>query len=276
MNFPAMRENLHTHTTWCDGADTPDAIVRAALDKGFSTIGFSSHASFPEPSETVLAPERGSAYAADIRRVGEEHADRIRVLLGLEADYIPGVTTPERGRYAALGLDYLIGSIHYVIAQDGGRVPVDHTPQLLAEGIAAHFPGGVESYVRTYYRQLREMVSRFDFDIAGHLDLVRKFNAKHPYFDESASWYREELALTADAVAASGKLVEVNTGAISRGWRDDAYPSAAFRALSRERGVRFVLSSDSHAASTIDCAFDRFGSAERFLAVDEWLRGGRA
>ena len=45
---------------------------------------------------------------------------------------------------------------------------------------------------------------------------------------------------------------------------DDAYPSAAFRALLRERGVKFILSADAHSAETIDCAFDRFGDAEEY------------
>jgi histidinol-phosphatase (PHP family) len=114
------------------------------------------------------------------------------------------------------------------------------------------------------------MVAQFDFDIVGHLDLVRKFNVKAPYFDEEAAWYRAELVATADAVAASGKIAEVNTGAISRGWLDDAYPSAFFRQLLRERGVRFVLSADAHAADAVDCAFDRFGAAEDYL---EWPTG---
>ena len=59
----------------------------------------------------------------------------------------------------------------------------------------------------------------------------------------------------------------MNTGAISRGWMDDAYPSAEFRAMLRERGVRFVLSSDAHAAEAIDCAFDRFGQAEAYVEL---------
>ena len=108
------------------------------------------------------------------------------------------------------------------------------------------------------------MAAKFDFDVVGHPDLVRKFNVKTPYFDESADWYREEMRLTADAIAASGKMTEVNTGAISRGWLDDAYPSDYFRALLRERGVRFILSADTHSRDTIDCAFDRFASAESY------------
>ena len=109
------------------------------------------------------------------------------------------------------------------------------------------------------------MVRRFDFDIVGHADLCRKFNAKHPYFDENAAWYLDELEKTADAIAGSGKLVEVNTGAISRGWLDDAYPSGVFRAMLRDLGVKFILSSDSHTAQTIDCGFERFADAEEYV-----------
>ena len=58
----------------------------------------------------------------------------------------------------------------------------------------------------------------------------------------------------------------MNTGAISRGWLDDAYPSAEFRALLRARGVRFVLNADAHSADAIDCAFDRFSSCEDYAA----------
>ena len=206
---------------------------------------------------------------ADIRALAEKYAGRIRVLCGVEADHIPGVTTPDRSRYAYLNIDYVIGSIHYVAAPDGGRVPVDHNPQLLAEGIRAHFGGSAEAFIRAYFRQQRDMLTHCDFDIVGHLDLVRKFNAKHPYFDEGAKWYKEELVATADVVAASGKIAEVNTGAISRGWLDDAYPSAFFRELLRERGTRFVLSSDAHSASAVDCAFDRFAAAEDYLELQD-------
>ena len=121
--------------------------------------------------------------------------------------------------------------------------------------------------IEKYYSDLG-----FDFEILGHPDLVRKFNVKHPYFDENAGWYLKELEKTADAIAASGKIVEVNTGAISRGWLDDAYPSPSFRAMLRERGVRFILSSDSHAAETIDCAFDRFAGAEDYVDLTEVLK----
>lgn len=261
-----MKANYHTHTNWCDGKDSPESVILCAMEKGFDEIGFSSHSTYPEDNACTVPAAKLPGYFADVRSLAQKYSGRIKVLCGIEADYIPGTTDPDRSRYKGFAPDYIIGSVHYVVAPDGDRIPVDHTPELAREGIIRHFGGDVKAYLRTYFAQQREMAEKFDFDVIGHPDLCRKFNSKHPYFDENAPWYLAELEHTADVFAASGKIVEVNTGAISRGWMDDAYPSSAFRAMLRDRGVRFVLNSDSHAAETLDCAFDRFASVENFVA----------
>ena len=69
-----MKANFHTHTTFCDGRDTPEAMVRAALAKGFDALGFSSH------SEMLRDP---AAYVAEIRALAERYRGRIRILCGL-------------------------------------------------------------------------------------------------------------------------------------------------------------------------------------------------
>ena len=260
-----MKTNYHMHTTWCDGRNTVEEMILAAIDRGFEEIGFSSHARLPDIVEGNLTPESAVAYAKEVRAQAAKYADRIHVKLGVEADYIPGDTTPEKARYAHLGINYLIGSIHWVVAPDGGHVPVDHEPELLVNGIRDHFDGNAEAYLHAYFAQSRDMVAKYDFDVMGHPDLVRKFNGKLKYFDEMAPWYLEELRMTADVIASSGKIVEVNTGAISRGWMDDAYPSPTFRSLLRARGVKFILSSDAHFCEGIDCAFDRLGDVEDFM-----------
>ena len=263
-----IKTNFHTHTTWCDGKDSPETVILAAIGKGFSAIGFSSHAMLPENElDWVLVPGKARSYAEEIRALAEKYGDRIRVYCGVEADYIPGGACPDRAFYEEIKPDYIIGSVHYVKAPDGNLVAVDISPENLADGIRAHFEGSVEAYIRAYFAQEREMIEKFDFDIIGHPDLVRKFNVKSPYFSENDVWYIEELVKTADVIAASGKIVEVNTGAISRGWLDDAYPSRPFRDLLRERGVKFVLNSDSHSAEAVDCAFERFEKCENFVTL---------
>ena len=38
-----MITNFHTHTTFCDGKSTAEEVVRSAIEKGFTAIGFSGH-----------------------------------------------------------------------------------------------------------------------------------------------------------------------------------------------------------------------------------------
>lgn len=279
-----MLTNFHTHSTWCDGRNSVEEMIVGAIERKFEAIGFTSHAMFPYFESWSLGPSAAKEYVAEIRAAAEKYAKYIKVYCGLETDYIPGVTTPEKSRYAEYGLDYIIGSLHWTwdgsedepIGADGllssAFVSVDHTPQILADGMRDRFNGSARALITAYHEQLREMVMRYDFDILGHPDLYRKYNVKHPFFDESEQWYRDELVKSADAIAASGKLVEVNTGAIGRGWRDDAYPSDEFRALLRERGVKFVLNSDSHSVDSLDAGFAKYASAEDYVDFINLIR----
>ena len=100
-----MKTNYHTHTTWCDGRDAPRAVVEAAIAKGFDAIGFSSHSMLPEDdTEWVLTPEKAVRYAAEVRALAAEFAPRLRVLCGVEADYVPGGAEPSKAAYAAIFL----------------------------------------------------------------------------------------------------------------------------------------------------------------------------
>lgn len=282
-----MLTTFHTHSTWCDGADSVEEMIVGAIDRKFDAIGFTSHAMFPYFEDWSLGPQSAKDYVACVRAAAEKYAKYIKVYCGLETDYLPGVTTPEKSRYAGYGLDYIIGSLHWAASEAAfgmacpcpatGKllspafVSVDHSPEILSEGIRDYFGGSARALITAYHEQLREMVARFDFDILGHPDLYRKYNQKHPFFDEGEPWYRAELVKSADVIAASGKLVEVNTGAIGRHWRDDAYPSDEFRALLRERGVRFVLNSDSHSVDSLDAGFAKYAFAEDYVDFRSWL-----
>ena len=35
--------NLHSHTTYCDGKNSPEEMALAAMDRGFDVFGFSGH-----------------------------------------------------------------------------------------------------------------------------------------------------------------------------------------------------------------------------------------
>ena len=137
-----MKTNYHTHTNWCDGRDSMERMALAAVDKGFSELGFSSHAMLPAgPLDWTLTAERMGDYVTEARELADGYDGRLRILCGIEADYLSGASSPDRRVYAAYDLDYVIGSGHFVRAADGAAVAVDASPRELAEGIAVHFGG---------------------------------------------------------------------------------------------------------------------------------------
>lgn len=56
---------------------------------------------------------------------------------------------------------------------------------------------------------------------------------------------------------AAGKIFEINTGAISRGYRSTPYPAPELLRHLNAIGGRITVSSDAHSAAAICCAFDK-------------------
>ena len=206
--------SVHTHTTFCDGADTPAAMAAAAAEMGLQTLGFSGHGYVPQENFGI-PPERMGDYCEEIRRLREMYAGRLEILCGLELD----TQTPPSQREEAARLDYRIGSCHAVQDAAGRFWTVDDTPQLFERAIREGFGGDALALARAYYQQFVPWVRALRPEIVGHLDLVTKFNEGGRFFDEEDPRYRA-LALGAlDALLEDDPVLEVNTGAVSRGWR---------------------------------------------------------
>ena len=73
-------QNLHTHTTHCDGADTPEEMVIAALSKGFDSIGFSGH-SYMKYSEYLGDIDKTDEYKKEILELKERYKDCIKIYI---------------------------------------------------------------------------------------------------------------------------------------------------------------------------------------------------
>ena len=59
--------NLHTHTHFCDGKDSPEEMVQAAIRAGFVSLGFSGHSFTPCDMSYCMLPESIPLYKAEIR-----------------------------------------------------------------------------------------------------------------------------------------------------------------------------------------------------------------
>jgi histidinol-phosphatase (PHP family) len=239
---------LHTHTAYCDGEGTVEEYCAAAAAKGLSAIGFSAHAPLARHTGWHLPMERFAAYRAEVNAAKEKWAGRLGVYLGLEADYIEGAASPGQWNKEKYGLDYVIGSVHYVPTPQGALLEVDGSREAFRELVHGHFAGDAAEVARVYFDRVEKMVLEGGFDILGHFDLVKKNNRDSAFFSFDDPVYRKAVARTAlfvtQAQKRDGFAVEVNTGAIARGTYPDTYPSAdALRLLS---GVPFIITTDAH------------------------------
>ena len=239
------RSNIHSHTTFADGRDTAEEMVRAALALGFHTLGFSEHghADYDDNSMT-LAQER--EYRAEIRRLKAKYAGQLNILLGYEHDWLSPANVSD--------YEYYIESVHYV-ARSGALFCVDNTREKLVDAARTLYGGDMYALCRDYFGTVCESVAGTNAAIIGHIELVMKFNEARDLFDDADPRYLDCALEAADCAADSGKLIEVNSGAVARGYRTQPYPGEAILRRLAQRRAPVIITSDCHDRRYLDCNF---------------------
>lgn len=270
----AQSFDLHMHTTYCDGRDSAEDMVLAAIGMGLETVGISGHSFTPHDESYCMSREKTEAYLDELAGLKEKYAGRIRVLTGLEMDLYADTDTSR--------LDYMIGSVHYMFTDEGlakleaGQpveklhdwTPVDDGTDEL-EAFSANNGLGMMSLAEIYYRSVARIVAVTDCDVIGHFDLVTKFCDIHPLFDTEdpryvRAWkdaadrifedcaerykrgYRNRLEKSGLIEAGDKPVFEINYGAISKGYRKTPYPAQDQMDYIRAKGGLLICSSDSH------------------------------
>lgn len=239
--------NYHTHTTYCDGRAHVEEVVKRAVELKMVNIGISSHAPVPFETDWTMKPHRLFSYCRDVRDAQIAYHDAINVFLGLEVDYIPGALGSSSPHIARLGLDYTIGSVHFMgVLEDGTHWTVDGERKELADGIDASFGGDSRAAVVRYYEAVGELVEQHAPHIIGHIDLIKRFNTDESLFSEGDDWYRSAVLHAVERIARSDSCVEINTGGISRGYTAELYPSEWIARECFHRNIPMIVSADAH------------------------------
>ena len=253
-----IKTNYHTHNELCDGKGSIEEYIEEALKKGFTALGFSSHAPLPVENEWTLTDENLPLYLAKVDKLKAKWKDRIQIYKGLEIDYIPGSQTPGDPRWAALNLDYAVGSVHTTTGLD--RNPEYHCIDGPENGlkwiIDEIHDGSWEKLSEAYFTRVSELVRLGGFAFLGHFDLLKKRNKDNTYFREDSVWYRRQVLTALDTLAGSGIIMEVNSGAISRGVLDVVYPSPWILAEALKREIPVMVNADAHRPEDIDFHFE--------------------
>lgn len=238
--------DLHIHTTYCDGKDTPEELVLAAIEKHMDCIGFSSHSYTDFDESYCMKKKETKLYKDEISLLKEKYKDKIKILCGIEQDFYSSEPTD--------AYDYVIGSVHYTKSGDT-YIPIDESLDTLIAAVEKYYDGDFYSLAEDYFSTVAKIKNA---DIIGHFDLITKFNEDMRLFDESNPRYINAYKKALDELLKQNVIFEVNTGAIARGFRSVPYPSKEILAYIKEHGGKTVLSSDCHSKDKLMFGFSEY------------------
>lgn len=219
----------------------------SAIEAGCAEIGFSGHSPLDFPTEWAMKKEDIPSYISELKALKEKYKDKIKVYIGIEQDYRSTTSTDE--------YEYVLGSVHHVYA-DGEYFEVDKSAEYTKEVIEKHFDGDPYKYCEAYYSSVKEIYNKTKCQIIGHFDLVTKFNEVLPLIDTSHPRYVKAVNDALEVLLKCPAAFEINTGAISRGYRTTPYPEDWILDKIGKNGNKFVFSSDTHSVTSVTFMLD--------------------
>lgn len=246
------RYNFHTHTQFCDGRSTIEAMATAAVAEGFWHIGFSPHSPICIPSPCNMSLDSVHLYKNEVERMRQKFGDKCRFYTGMEIDYLSPEHGPSADYYKELGLDYAIGSVHFIRCQEGDFVDVDGRFDSFKKKMADHFHDDIKYVVKEFYRASNEMLSLGHFDILGHFDKIAQNASYYSPGIEVQDWYKTLVDDYIDNIIASNVVVEINTKARIEHGR--FFPNQRYWKKLLDAGVVMLVNSDAHYDDRLDAS----------------------
>lgn len=227
----------HTHTSYSKHADgSIDDLVRVAILNGVKILTITDHAPFFIDKANRLLESEVEVYLQDIDRAKAKYAGSIKILKGLEVDYMPSAYNYLAQLLEKFDLDFVIGSIHYI--------PIHHGYIKLWD-----LPRINDAEVLTnYFRILEQLLTCELFDAVGHADALLRSVSDHIFCKHLAPlvplFVQHNIAYELNTSGSRKTTFDKVSGQEVHG--ASSYPSTLVLPQLITEGVPFTIGSDSH------------------------------
>lgn len=248
-----INTDLHLHTCFSHGRNTPFEMHAAACARKLKLIGFSEHSPrpagydytheyrehltrhFPDYISQVLALKKNSA----------QNPGSCQVLLGLEMDWLPREEAFVRKSCAAHDYDYLIGSVHFLQnwGFDDSRDPWENATQEECE----------KFYVSYFYHWLSMLKSGL-FQIAAHPDLIKIYSVEQFHIWLNKENARKQIQECLQALKEANMAMEVSSAGLRKAC-NEIYPCPAIMEMAASLDLHISFASDAHNTDDVGADF---------------------
>ncbi len=258
--------NYHCHTSFkgiFDGRNTPDEMISAYEEKGFSKIGISNHcvchptiAKMPFMSPQFFSDNNKfvDIYKESFESIDEAAAKHsIKVYKGLEVDFFPSKEWHQSFEFIMkeLNPDYIIGSTHFIRSKAEdlmcGIYFLNTLPSLTKEE--------KDELLRNYWENILMSIKSGYFKFIAHIDYCCQFNLC------TGSEWDEYKYKVIDALYKHNTACEINTGGLRRIGRP--FPDWWMIKEMIKKEIPLIISDDAHQTSQ---------TASHFVEVENKLK----
>jgi len=251
--------DLHNHTHFGDGVNSPAEMVQQAGQRGMTVFGLSEHFPRPEgynyPIESFnhrMLAGRWFDYVSEVQRLKAAEGRDPKLLFGAEIDFIPERQEWIRAEVSGFTFDYVIGSVHMIDTWGFDYLHDDWDNR------------DVDALYTRYYEILIQLVRSGIADFIGHLDLIKIYKNTHPptrdHTDEAIEVLKEAARL--------GTFIEVNTGALRKPCKELAPAPDLIKEAVRLK-IPFTLGSDAHKTADVGYYLPEVAALLKDLGVRE-------
>ncbi len=222
-----MITNYHGHTVHCKhGVGTIREHIEAAINFGLQEVAITEHVPIKNKRLSRIDYEDFESFIRELLLLKEEYADRIKVLTGLECEYVEEVIADHLELKEKYGIDFLVLGHHFSNLSQPGHY---------------YFETRTEEMVEEYISQAIKAVESGLFAIFAHPDVFLNKMDLQP----------KHVELCKQLLVACQKqdiVIEIN----GNGFRNNkGYPNRKFWQLAKEYDLRVVINADSHAPEEI-------------------------
>jgi DNA polymerase (family X) len=196
-----IKGDLHMHTTWSDGAQSLDEMVKRVRDKGYSYMAVTDHSKYLRVANG-LDEIRLRKQREEIAKLNDE-MDDFHIFAGVEMDILPDSSLDFSDEFLR-EMDYVIGAIHSSFNQSEEKIMkrLYNALENPYVSLIAHPTGRLIGRRPGYKVNVEKLIEK-----AKETSTALEINANPNRLDLSSEWIRK--------VQEAGVTIAINTDAHS-------------------------------------------------------------
>jgi len=234
----------HTHSKYSKHAiGSIEEIVLSAIKNNIKVLTITDHAPFPIDRQNRLLNEELKYYFDDINYVQNKYSTQIKILKGLEVDFLPNYFNYTKNLISNMELDFLIGSIHSVFV-DRNKINIWDISNI-----------DNEKFIKQYFVYLQELIMSNLFDTIGHADSILRGGIDEKIYCDNfypLVQIMKDNNLSYELNASGLRKPTYNTNKrlkIKGLWN---FPSISLISILNENNISFTIGSDAHSPNEVN------------------------